>query len=207
MYKNKYKKYNKKYINFQKGGSNIIIHIAGSQGSGKTTLGRKLQEKYGDQIIVLDLDDLNDDYQKNKDNFSNYQLYLDHVIAINNKKPLIFVGLDAEMCLGLMKDEDRDIFYDLQSNHKYYIKSSYDTLKQRFFRQLDKLDKRKELFFEQWLETPDKIQEKIFRFVDLNKWKNNNTKCDDLYKSRGYEFLDAEAIFDAVCEILNQNTT
>ncbi len=109
------------------------------------------------------------------------------------------------MCLGLMKDEDRDIFYDLHTNHKYYIKSSNDTLKQRFFRQLDKLDKRKELFFEQWLENPDKIQEKIFRFVDINKWKDNNTKCDDIYRSRGYEFLNAEEIFDAVCEILNQN--
>ena len=37
---------------------NIIIHNSGSIGSGKTILGNKLKDKYGDKIMVKDLDDL-----------------------------------------------------------------------------------------------------------------------------------------------------
>lgn len=28
---------------------------------------------------------------------------------------------------------------------------------------------------------PEIIQNKLFRFVDLNKWKDNNKKCDELF--------------------------
>ena len=47
-YIDKYIKYKKKYLklknaNNQIGGGNLIIHISGYQGSGKTTLGNKLK--------------------------------------------------------------------------------------------------------------------------------------------------------------------
>lgn len=85
-YKNKYlsAKYNK--YNKQIGDGNIIIHIAGSQGSGKSTLGNKLNDKYKDEIIVFDLDDLNMEYEKVKDKFNNYQQYLNNIIKTNNSK-------------------------------------------------------------------------------------------------------------------------
>ena len=183
------------------GGRNIIIHIAGTQGSGKSTIGNKLLEEYPDKIHVCDLDDLHGDFLTQSLSQS-YQKYIDKYIRSHSDKPIIFVGLDAELCLGLM--EDSDIYYNLYSKYNYYILSTENTLKQRFFRQIDKLNTRKEYFFDEWLKKPDKIQDKLFRFVDLNKWKENNSKCDELYKSRKYEFLSSETIFSRILGILKK---
>lgn len=205
----KYLKYKSKYMKFkniiynQNGGKpkQVIIHISGSQGSGKTTLGNKLVEQYKHKIKVFDLDILRDEY--NKSSKTNcYQDFLDDIIKNNKTKPLIFTGLDAELCLGLMKDSK--IMYELDTDYKFYIESSNNTLKQRFFRQIDKLNSRKEWFFEEWTKNPDVIQDKLFRFVDLTKWTVNNAKCDVLYTDRNYEFMDSNEIYNAVCEILEK---
>ena len=183
------------------GGKNIIIHIAGTQGSGKSTIGNKLLEEYPDKIYVCDLDDLHGDFLSLSQPQS-YQKYIDKYIRNHSDKPVIFVGLDAELCLGLM--EYSDIYYNLYSKYNYYISSTENTLKQRFFRQIDKLNTRKEYFFDEWLKNPDEIQDKLFRFVDLNKWKENNSMCDKLYKSRKYEFLSSEEIFSRILGILKK---
>ena len=71
----------------------------------------------------------------------------------------------------------------------------------------DKLVKRKEWFFDSWLKDPDAIQSKLIRFVDLNKWKQNNAECDKLYGERGYKFMDLNNVFNYVCNILDVNLT
>ena len=183
------------------GGKNIIIHVAGTQGSGKSTIGNKLLEEYPDKIHVCDLDDLHGDFLS-QPHPQSYQKYIDKYIRNHSDKPVIFVGLDAELCLGLM--DNSDIYYNLYSKHNYYISSTENTLKQRFFRQIDKLNTRKEYFFDEWMKNPDEIQDKLFRFVDLNKWKENNSKCDELYASRKYEFLSSETIFSRILGILKK---
>jgi len=189
------------------GGKNIIIHIAGTQGSGKSTIGNKLLEEYHDKIHVCDLDDLHGVFLSQpqpqpQPQSKTYQKYIDKYIRSHSDKPVIFVGLDAELCLGLM--DNSDIYYNLYSKYNYYISSTENTLKQRFFRQIDKLNTRKEYFFDEWMKNPDEIQDKLFRFVDLNKWKENNSKCDKLYKSRKYEFLSSEEIFSRILGILKK---
>lgn len=179
--------------------SNIIIHIAGAQGSGKTTMGSKLLKKYKDKIYVKDLDELSSENKYS----NNYQKFIDEFIESHKDKPLIFVGLDAELCLGSM--EDSDVVYDLHATHKFYIMTSKDVLKQRFFRQIEKLSDRREWFFDQYLKNPDFIQNKLFRFVDLNAWIVNNEKCDKLYISRKYEFLDYDSLYKNVCKKININ--
>ena len=124
-----------------------------------------------------------------------------YYIRNHNDKPIVFVGLDAELCLGLM--EDSDVYYNLYSKYNYFILSSDNTLKQRFFRQIEKLNKRKEEFFTEWLKNPDKIQDKLFRFVNLNEWKINNNKCDELYHARNYEFLTSEEIYSNVSKLIS----
>lgn len=211
----KYLKYKKKYIELKNklktnlthdliGGNkkSLTIHISGTQGSGKSTLGEKLIKKYKNKINVFDLDNLASDYnQTNKD--ITYQSYLEKIIKKHKGKPIIFVGLNAELCLGLM--EDSDIVYELNADYKFYIETSLTTLKQKFFRQISKLENRKEWFFEEWNKNPNSIQNKLFRFVDLNKWKENNVKCDELFISKNYIFMDSEEIFNEVCEILDKN--
>jgi adenylate kinase family enzyme len=183
------------------GVKNIIIHIAGTQGSGKSTIGNKLLQEYPNEIYVCDLDDLHGDFLTQSLSQS-YQKYIDKYIRSHSDKPIIFVGLDAELCLGLM--EDSDIYYNLYSKYNYYILSNENTLKQRFFRQIDKLYTRKENFFNEWVKNPDEIQDKLFRFVNLNKWKENNSKCDNLYDSRKYKVLPSEEIFSRILMLLKK---
>ena len=72
----------------------MIIHICGPSGSGKTTLGNKLKKKYGNKIVVKDLDDLRGEFIKKTYNTSKswsfsevkYQKYIDNYIK-KNKKP------------------------------------------------------------------------------------------------------------------------
>ena len=65
-YYNKYIKYKQKYLALKGGSNNLIIHISGAQGSGKTTLGEKLKEIYGNEIYVKDLDDLFGEFLRKK---------------------------------------------------------------------------------------------------------------------------------------------
>jgi len=66
----------------------MIIHISGPSGSGKTTLGNKLKEKFGNKVVVKDLDDFIDEfirdfYGNKKWTFideKEYQNYIDNFI-------------------------------------------------------------------------------------------------------------------------------
>ena len=104
-YYQKYLKYKQKYINLksndiilQGGGKKIVIHISGPSGAGKTTLGNKLQEKFGNKIVVKDLDNLRDEHiNKTYDTSKGwsvdevkYQKFIDDYISKQNK-PIIFV--------------------------------------------------------------------------------------------------------------------
>lgn len=187
----------------QNGGNNMIIHISGTQGSGKSTIGKKLLKKYENRIIVYDLDELYNEYNNLYDTNKSYQEFLYDKIS-SDLKPIILVGLDAELCLGIM--EDSDLMYDLKANYKYYIETSVDTLKQRFYRQIEKLAERKEWFFKEWVKNQENIQKKLYRFVDINGWQENNKKCDELYKNRGYKFMKSSDIYEEVCDILEKLT-
>ena len=80
-YKNKYIKYKTKYLELKNtyvnnqigsGKDNLIVHISGPQGVGKTTLGNKIKKKYGDTIYLKDLDDLYDEFNHQKE-INDYQ--------------------------------------------------------------------------------------------------------------------------------------
>jgi len=210
-YKDKYIKYKKKYLelkninlNNQIGGGNLIIHISGPQGAGKTTLGNKIKEKYDDTIHLKDLDDLYDEFTKQK-KINDYQEFINIFIKENSDKPLILTGLSAERCKGEMNDED-NTFYEINTDYKYLIKiNENDILKQRFFRQVSKLNNRKELLFEAWLENNDEMQKKLFRYVDLDKWKTNNIACNTIHKEHNYKLMNRNDIYDKVCDLIDKH--
>jgi uridine kinase len=72
----------------------LIIHISGASGSGKTTLGNKLKEKFGNKIIVKDLDNLRDEHIKKTYDTSKgwsvdevkYQKFIDDFIKKQKKQ-------------------------------------------------------------------------------------------------------------------------
>jgi len=210
-YKDKYTKYKTKYqqlkyinINNQIGGGNLIIHISGPQGAGKTTLGNKIKDKYGDHIYLKDLDDLYAEFSNQK-KFNDYQLFINNFIKKNSDKPLIITGLSADRCQGEMNDDD-DIFYKINTEYKYLIKiNENDILKQRFFRQVSKLNDRKEMFFEAWLKNNNEMQKKLFRYVDLDKWKTNNIACNAIHKEHNYKLMNRNDIYDKVCDLIDKH--
>ena len=82
----------------------MIFHISGPSGSGKTYLGNKLKEMFKNKIVVMDIDDLRNEFIKKEYgenlmfvdiNFSKdkFQKYINLYIK-NTKKTLIFVGLN-----------------------------------------------------------------------------------------------------------------
>jgi adenylate kinase family enzyme len=210
-YKDKYIKYKTKYlelknknINYQIGGAknNLIIHISGPQGAGKTTLGNEIYKKYNNFIYVKDLDDLYDEFNHQQE-IKNYQIFINLFIKEHSDKPLIITGLSAERCKGEMDDED-DVFYKINTEYKYLIKiDEEDILKQRFFRQVSKLNDRKDIFFNNWLKDNNGIQEKLFRYINLTKWKSNNIACNTIHEKHKYKLLDRNDIYNEVCNLID----
>ena len=175
----------------------MIIHIAGAQGSGKTTLGNKLKNKY--KIVVKDLDDLHTDFVQTKK--KSYQQFIYSFIKLNKNKSIIFTGLDADICLG---NKSKNNYYDLKADYKYYIDIDENIiLKQRFLRQVNKLYNRKDWFINTYLKSNEKfIQDKILRFINISSWKKEMKECKKLYKSRKYKFKNREEIYNNVIKNL-----
>ena len=194
------------YLSFNKqtgGVGNVVIHISGPQGSGKTTIGNELKEMYKDKIHVKDFDDLYSDFNQQK-TINSYQKFIDKFIVDHKDKPLILVGLDADLCLGPIENPQLE-GYKIDTSYKYYIKIDIETnLKQWFFRQINKLNSRKEMFYDNWIKDNKKTQEKLFRFVDLNEIKKNKKECDELYKTKGYRFMDYKKILKKCKTILDE---
>ena len=136
--------------------------MTGAQGSGKTYMGEKLKLYYGDTIHVKDMDNLYSEFLDQ--DLTNYQGFIDQYIAKHRDRPLVFVGLDADLCLGprSKKPDNEPNHYNLHAKHRFYINDGDETiLRQRFFRQIKKLSERKEQFFSQWLEDPGRLQDKL----------------------------------------------
>jgi len=200
-YKKKYLKL--KNINKQIGGyDNLLIHISGPQGAGKTTLGSKLKKKYNDKIYFKDMDDI---YYKfnNQDKIKDYQQFINYIIKKYNDKPLIIAGLTAERCQEDMNDED-ETFFTIDTQYKYLIDiGETDILRQRFLRQVSRLYERKDIYFNSWLKDNEKMQKKFFRFVNLNKWKSNNFACNDIHIKHGYKLTKRNDIFNQISELID----
>ena len=221
MYKDKYLKYKTKYLelknnymyNMEGGSPDLIIHISGPSGAGKTTLGNKLKTKYNDKIIVKDIDDLRSEFMK--EHYGNkewdvidkdaYQQYIDNFIN-KQDKPLIFVGLNH------MPWWHPDLYYDMHSTHKFYIDiSNENVIKQKCIRYLNKLSTKLESdkaimndLINNNEEFIRKINDRIKQECDAKEPIKLNEKWNKDYKNQDYIILPSEKIYDKVCKILNK---
>jgi ASC-1-like (ASCH) protein len=137
----------------QKGsGKNIIIHIAGASGAGKTTLGLKLKNIYKNKIILKDLDNLRDEFTKfhlNKNtsvtifekNFKkNYQDFLNDYIKNHSNKILVITGINTYINDEHFKYKNHlfkiKYILDTHADYKFCIDiSPSNILKQRWYRE------------------------------------------------------------------------
>ena len=198
--------------------NNIVIHISGPSGVGKTTLGNKLKEKFGNKIVVKDLDDLRFEFVKDKygsykkvwstKDFvwdkKGYQKWIDDYIH-SQTKPLIFVGLNH------MPWWNKKLYYKMHSDHDFYIKvSDEEIFKRKCSRFLndvfvnhrddtikDILEKEKKTISE--LQSGLKHECGFKEMIKMNKIWNRE------YKKQGYKFKNNDDIFKDVSKILKKS--
>lgn len=203
------------YIYFTKdikGGSyeNIVVHISGASGSGKTTLGNKLKEKFKSKIVMKDLDDLRQDFIKYKGykgiikefDSIGYQSYIDNFIS-KQKKPIIFVGLNV------MHWWHKDLYYNLNANHKFYIKlDNTKIFKQKCSRFIDDVFvENKNLTINNLINNENKIIKNIYDGITHECGFKETTKMNDKwiidYKKQGYKFMSSNKIYEEVIKIVD----
>jgi adenylate kinase family enzyme len=218
-YKNKYLKYKQKYLllknKTQKGGSsNIIIHISGPSGSGKSYLSSKLKDKFGSKFELIELDNVRADFVKDnykeKDykkikNFDKqkFQKHLDKLIK-SKDKPVIIEGLNH------FHWWDIDHYYDLHATHKYYIDLDVDTVfKQKCNRYIEKTFKdknKKDQLLNKLIKneefTINMIAENIKSNCSYEKILKFTTLWNKDYKKMGYNIMSRNEIFNSISEIL-----
>jgi len=196
----------------------VIIHISGASGSGKSYLGNKLLELFGNKIIVKDIDDLRVDFIKEYygDNEWNvidkdaYQEYIDKYITDQTKKgkPLIFVGLNT------MPWWHKDLYYNFQPDYKFYIDINNKKLvKYKCIRFLQEdLDDLKKLVDDEMAmndlidnnaEFIRLVCEKIKNECDIREITKESDKWKNDYENQGYTVLNSDEIYERVVNILN----
>lgn len=214
----KYHKYKNKYMhlkitNMQNGGKkNTIIHVSGAPGSGKTTLGNKIQNfidknpTYGDKVIVKDLDDLFAKYMSTTQEFNSdkYQKYIDNFIGDNKKKIIIFVGLN--------KEHLTETLYDIQADYKYFIDLPTEiNLERHFDREINQWlnwmkNRDKHILFNQLLVNEEEVitdlRKTLSEVLDISQQKKFIMSFDTIYKKQGYIFLDSNTIYKNIIKIL-----
>ena len=188
----------------------LIIHISGPSGAGKTVLGNKLKRKFGNKIVVKDLDDLRDQFIKSYYgekrwtyiDENEYQSYIDSYIN-KQKKPIIFVGLNDNTRYG----KNKNLYYNVHSQYNYYIDiDDMIIVKQKCIRllndiQTDKmamedLVKNNEIFVKQFTKAI-KIECSAKQTIKQNnKWKKD-------YEKQDYKFMSRENIYKSVVKVLN----
>lgn len=190
----------------------LIIHISGASGSGKTTLGKKIKKKFGNKIIMMDLDNLRDkfikkfygdkswDYLDEKE----YQKFIDNYIK-NQKKPIIFVGLNDNP-MG----KNKRFYYQIFPKYKFYIELDNKIILERkclrFFKHINRdltIQARDDMLNQnsRFLERLKKVLE---HECSLEKTIKQNEIWEKDYKNQKYQFLEPDLIFEKVSGILER---
>jgi adenylate kinase family enzyme len=214
----KYLKYKNKYLELknnieQTGGSNnknIIIHISGPSGAGKTTLGNKLKEKFGNKIIVKDIDVLRREFIENeyvgyKNKFTwipeKYQKYIDNYVN-KQKKPIVFVGLNH------MPWWNKNLYYNMHSDYNFYIKLNdneiFNQKCSRFMNDVFVLNKDNIIkdIIKNEEKTINKLKKGLQYECGYNEIVKMNKKWNNDYKKQKYKFMSRDDIFKEVSKIL-----
>jgi adenylate kinase family enzyme len=190
-----------------------IIHISGASGAGKTFLGNRLKQKFGNNICVKDLDDLRDEFIKifygsKKWTYIDTNEYQKHINKYIEKyieketKPLIFTGLNDNVF-----GKNKKLYYNIQSHHNYYIElDNLTILKQKYLRFLNRKQNNEIL-------TNDLINDNdnFLKMFSITIKKECNLKrviklsdiWEKYYKSQNYKFMTSEDIYNDVNNLLN----
>jgi len=187
---------------------NIIIHISGFPGSGKTTLGEKLQKLYKN-IIVYETDNFIQHYTKegkqllkikkdilnNKKTNKDYRdLWkktiknkIDEFISKYNNKIIVFVG-------SLDNWAPRNTIYNINANYKFILDIPLNELMKRFYLRISKEESEN-----YW----NNLSKGMFTIMGSNNMIEELKKYNEWHKKHNYIFLDDKDIIDKINDIIN----
>lgn len=215
--KYKYHKYKLKYENTKDkigggGNKNVVIHISGPSGAGKTTLGEKLKKEYGDKIVVKDIDDIRREFINHeygpegriigKIDKDKYQKWIDDFVFGQNK-PLVLVGLNN------MPWWHEDLYYDMHADYKFYIELDLETIfKQKCGRFLDDVFiGNKSRLINDLLKDEENTMSGLTEALGVECGYKETKKLIDMwnrdYAKQDYKFMPREKIFDEVSQIID----
>lgn len=202
------------------GGGNIIIHISGASGAGKSTMGNKLKKKFKDHIVVKDIDDLRHDFVDDTyggyDEFDKtgiswdhkaFQSYIDKYVN-KQTKPLIFVGLSTLP----WEQISETIYYDMHADYNYYIQiDDMEVVKQKCIRfitkrlpKIIKSESTKQRLVSENEETVEGLKDLIEYECGADETLKMNKLWNKDYEKFGYQFMPHERIFESVSKILSK---
>jgi deoxyadenosine/deoxycytidine kinase len=184
----------------------MIIHISGASGSGKTTIGIKLQKRFKNKVVVKDLDDLRDEFIKETYDTSKRFTYITEYISTINK-PLIFVGLNQNNW-----GKDKKLYFKLQSEFNFYIDLDDETiLKQKCTRtilhNIPDLLKQANVI-DDLCNDNDRFVRNVTNMIKHECGEKMNKRLNaswrNYYKKQGYDILPANVIYTRVCKLIDR---
>lgn len=181
---------------------NVLAHIAGPTGSGKTTLGNRIKKKYP-FILVKDLDDIFQDlpaiYPKEYIKMEKNDFYKKYFEAGVNKfivdysnSTIVFVGVNNKS-IGF----DNIQYIDIPAKYRFYIEiPEIEILERRFNRHIDFIKDNIKDYFDKTLNDKPLC-------IDFEKWKKKiNSNNLSYYKKKDYQFQDNNNIYKNICSII-----
>jgi adenylate kinase family enzyme len=217
-YKDKYIKYKTKYLKLKNidinnqigGGKNIIIHISGFPGSGKTTLGEKIQKIFKN-TIVYDTDGFIQHHTKegkellkldNEKKSKEYKILWKETIEnkINSftskyqNKIIVFVG-------SLDNFAPPNTIYNIKADYKFILDVPLNELMKRYYLRIylmeQKSTKKQSDYY--W----KKLSEGVYNINGSEDIIKDYQKYNEWHKKNNYTFLDDKHIIDKIKDITN----
>ena len=195
--------------------NNIIIHISGFPGSGKTTLGEKIQKLFNNKIIVYDTDNFIQHHTKEgkqllkidknirdgKKLSKEYKMLwketiknkIDDFISKYENKIIVFVG-------SLDNFAPPNTIYNINADYKFVLNVPLAELMKRYYLRIYLTEQKasKKSSLEYW----KKLSQNVYNITGSNDIIKQHEKYNLWHERNNYEFLTDKQIIDKLNKIL-----
>ena len=195
--------------------NNIIIHVSGYPGSGKTTLGEKLEKLYkniivydtdgfiqhhtkeGKQLLKIEKDILNNK-KTNKDYKDLWKKtiknQIDKFISKYNTKIIVFVG-------SLDNFAPPNTIYNINANYKFVLDVPLNELMKRYYLRISQMEQKstKKQSENYW----NNLSKGIYHIQGSDDMIKDHKKYNEWHKKHDYIFLDDKDIIKKINDIIN----